>query len=40
MEKFQKEEDIDNQLEELRDYGFDVDKLINMLNEDESENDE
>ena len=37
MEKFQKEEDLDDQLEEFKDYGFNVDQLMNMLNEEEDE---
>ena len=37
MEKFQKEEDLDDQLEEFKDYGFNVDQLMNMLNEEDDE---
>ncbi len=40
MEKLQKEENIDDELEELRDYGFNVDELINMLNSDTEEDEE
>ncbi len=40
MEKFQKEEDLDDQLEELKDYGFNVDQLMDMLNDDEDDDDE
>ena len=39
MEKLQKDEEIDDQLEELRDYGFNVDQLIDMLNEDENDDE-
>lgn len=35
MEKLQKEEDINDQLDILRDYGFNIDELMNSLNEEE-----
>lgn len=34
MEKLEKEEDIDEQLDTLRDYGFNIDELMNSLNKD------
>ena len=40
MEKLEKEEDITDQLEDLRDYGFNVEQLVEMLNDDDDEEDE
>lgn len=34
MEKLEKEEDISDQLDTLRKYGFNIDELIDSLNED------
>jgi hypothetical protein len=34
MEKLEKEEDISDQLDTLRNYGFNIDELIDSLNED------
>lgn len=39
MEKLQKEEELEDQLDKLRDYGFNVDELVDMMN-DEEENEE
>ena len=36
MEKLEKEEDIDEQLDTLRDYGFNIDELMSSLNEEEN----
>ncbi len=41
MEKLQKEEELEDQLDKLRDYGFNVDELVDMMNnEDENEEEE
>lgn len=34
MEKLQKDETIDDELEIFRDYGFNIDDLMSMLNND------
>ena len=38
MEKLQKEEDLEEELERLKDYGFNIDELMTMLNEEEQNN--
>ncbi len=38
MEKLQKEEDLEEELERLKDYGFNIDELMAELNEDEQKN--
>lgn len=40
MEKLQKDEDLENQLEGFKEYGFNVDDLINMLNSEEVSNED
>lgn len=39
MEKLQKLEDLEDQLEDLKNYGFDIDQLKNMLDGEEEESD-
>ena len=38
MEKLQKEENLDEQLEELKNYGFNIDELLTEINEEEQKN--
>ena len=38
MEKLQKEEDLEEELERLKDYGFNIDELMTMLNDEEQNN--
>ncbi len=40
MEKLQKEEELEDQLDKLRDYGFNVDELVDMMNDDEENEEE
>lgn len=37
MEKFQKDEELNDELDVFRNYGFNIDDLLTMLNEDASE---
>jgi len=39
MEKLDKTETLDDQLDQFKNYGFNVDELIKMLNKDENEVD-
>ncbi len=39
MEKLQKLEDLEDQLEDLKNYGFDIEQLKNMLNGEEEKTD-
>ena len=39
MEKLQKLEDLEDQLEDLKNYGFDIEQLKDMLNGEEEETD-
>lgn len=38
MEKVQKDEVLDEELERLKDYGFNIDELMTMLAEEEQKN--
>lgn len=38
MEKLQKEELLDDQLEELKNYGFNIDELLTEINDEEQKN--
>lgn len=38
MEKVQKDEVLDEELERLKDYGFNIDELMTMLEEEEQNN--
>ncbi len=40
MEKLDKTETLDDQLDQFKNYGFNVDELIKMLNKDETEVDD
>ncbi len=40
MEKLEKEETLDDQLEQFKNFGFNVDDLVNMLNDEEKEEEE
>lgn len=40
MEKLEKEEELENQLEELRDYGFNIDQIIDMMNDEDNKENE
>lgn len=40
MEKLQKEEDLEDELEELRNYGFNIDDLLSSLDDSETEKGE
>jgi hypothetical protein len=37
MEKFQKDDELNDELDVFRNYGFNIDDLLTMLNEDASE---
>ena len=37
MEKFQKDDELNDELDVFRNYGFNIDDLLTMLNEDSSE---
>lgn len=39
MEKLQKDDNLDDELEELRDYGFNIDELIYTLYDEDKQED-
>jgi hypothetical protein len=38
MEKVQKDEQLEDELEELKNYGFNIDELMTMLDDEEQKN--